>query len=113
MLFPIGDDNSGRTTTPYVVYTIIALNVFVFVFLQRLGFPSGDAFTYGYAVVPYEITTGEDLKEPIVVRSSRGDVRTGAPRDAAIPEYPGPSPIWLTILTAMFMHGGFMHIIGN
>ena len=113
MLFPIGDDNSGRTTTPYVVYTIIALNIFVFVFLQRLGFPSGDAFTYGYAVVPYEITTGEDLKEPIVVHSGRGDVRVGAPRESAIPEYPGPSPIWLTILTAMFMHGGFMHIIGN
>ena len=113
MLFPIGDDNSARTTTPFVVYTIIALNVLVFVFLQQLGFRGGDAFTYGYAVVPYEITTGEDLKEPVIVRGSRADVRVNSSRDAAIPEYPGPSPIWLTILTAMFMHGGFMHIIGN
>src|SRR6185312_1774275 len=31
----------------------------------------------------------------------------------AIPEAPGPSPIYLTLLTAMFMHGGWMHILGN
>jgi membrane associated rhomboid family serine protease len=53
------------------------------------------------------------LKEPVIVRGGRTDVRVNSSRDAAIPEYPGPSPIWLTILTAMFMHGGFMHIIGN
>src|SRR5262249_41234334 len=26
---------------------------------------------------------------------------------------PGPSPIWLTLLTSMFMHGGILHIAGN
>jgi membrane associated rhomboid family serine protease len=30
-----------------------------------------------------------------------------------IPQAPGPYPIYLTLLTAMFMHGGWMHIIGN
>lgn len=115
MLFPIGDDNQGRLTTPVVVYIIVAINVIVFLFLQQAGMEGGERFTYGYSVVPYEITTGKDLTEPVVIRGSsmQGDPRSPGPRPLAIPEAPGPSPIYLTLLTAMFMHGGWMHIIGN
>ena len=118
MLLPIADDNQGRLTKPYVVYAIIAVNVLVFLLLQQAGMtPEGERFTYGYSVVPYEITTGQDLTGPVVVRD--GGATTNGPRSrlgerpAAIPEAPGPSPIYLTLLTAMFMHGGWMHIIGN
>jgi TonB-dependent SusC/RagA subfamily outer membrane receptor len=31
----------------------------------------------------------------------------------SIPQEPGPIPIWLTLLTSMFMHGGWLHIGGN
>ncbi len=96
-LMPIGDDNEDRVSTPYVTYILIALNLFVFFKLQ-LG---SDAFTYGYSVVPAEITSGHDI-----VRSARTPY-------GAIPQAPGPSPIYLTILTAMFMHGGFAHLFGN
>ncbi|HJQ25629.1 MAG TPA: rhomboid family intramembrane serine protease [Blastocatellia bacterium] len=118
MLLPIGDDNQGRLTTPFVVYAIIAVNVLVFLLLQQAGMtPQGERFTYGYAVVPYEITTGEDLTGPVVVRDSgataNGPRSRMGERPAAIPEAPGPSPIYLTLLTAMFMHGGWMHILGN
>ena len=41
MLFPIGDDNQGRLTTPFVVYAVIALNFFVFLFLQQAGTVGG------------------------------------------------------------------------
>jgi membrane associated rhomboid family serine protease len=118
MLFPIGDDNQGRLTTPFVVYATIALNFLVFLLLQQAGATEqGERFTYGYAVVPYEITSGEDLTQPVVIRDSH--VADSGPRSrlgqppAAIPEAPGPSPIYLTLLTAMFMHGGWMHILGN
>ena len=30
-----------------------------------------------------------------------------------IPQAAGPRPIWLTALSAMFMHAGFVHLIGN
>ena len=30
MCIPIGDDNQGRLTTPYVVYIIVAINIAVF-----------------------------------------------------------------------------------
>ncbi|HKP13635.1 MAG TPA: rhomboid family intramembrane serine protease, partial [Blastocatellia bacterium] len=68
MLFPIGDDNQGRLTTPFVVYAIIAINLLVFLLLQQAGATEqGERFTYGYSVVPYEITSGEDLTSPVVV----------------------------------------------
>jgi len=101
MLLPIGDDNSMRRLTPFVNYTLIVINVVVF--LYQL---TNDAFTYGYSVVPYEIThNGVDLVSP-----ARLD-RLG--RMIAPPQYPGPTPIYLTLLTSMFMHGGLMHIGGN
>src|SRR5262245_38859854 len=58
-------------------------------------------FTSGYSVVPAEITQGHDIV---------GSFRIGGERlDLA----PGPTPIYLTLLSSMFMHGGFMHIAGN
>ena len=93
-LFPIGDDNSDRRSIPYVTYALIALNIAVFVLLQL---PS-DKFTMGFSVVPQEITSGHDLQGV-----SRFGVQYG----------PGPQPIYLTILTAMFMHGGWAHLLGN
>jgi membrane associated rhomboid family serine protease len=96
VLFPIGDDNSERQLTPYVNYALIAINVLVF--LYQMGHPE---FTNGYSVVPAEITQGRDLV---------GSFRVGGARlDLA----PGPTPIYLTLLSSMFMHGGFMHIAGN
>src|SRR5215510_2006561 len=96
MLFPIGDDNRDRRTMPYVTYLLIAINVLVFFLLQ-----SSDAFTYGYSVVPKEITTGVDLIGPVYIGGERLQL------------YPGPSPIYLTLLWSMFMHGGFAHLFGN
>jgi membrane associated rhomboid family serine protease len=34
-MIPIGDENTGRTKTPYITYLLIALNVLVF--LLELG----------------------------------------------------------------------------
>jgi membrane associated rhomboid family serine protease len=93
MLFPVGDDNTGRGLTPFVNYLLIAINLLVFFFLQ-----SSEAFTLGYSVVPAEITHGEDI------------VRLGNSR---LKLYPGPSPIYLTLFSAMFMHGGIAHLLGN
>ena len=56
MIFPIGDDNSDRTTTPIVNYLLIAINVLVFVLLQ--GASGNNQFTASFATVPEEIRTG-------------------------------------------------------
>ena len=104
-MIPIGDDNSDRRTTPIVNWLLIAANVFVFVALQ--GFGTNQRFTLAYAAVPAEILTGEDIARPIIVRDEYGQAVE------RIDLQPTPIPVYLTLITAMFMHGGLAHIFGN
>jgi membrane associated rhomboid family serine protease len=101
MLFPIGDDNSQRQTTPWVTWGLIAVNVLVFLY----ELVAGPGFINGFSVIPYEITHGVDLIHPV-------SIVVGG-EHAVIPQAPGPHPIYLTLLTSMFMHAGWVHIGGN
>ncbi len=104
MLLPISDDDRHLTRFAYVTAALIVINVLVFVFLQQLG-AEGNAFTAGFSVIPYEVVNGIDLVTPQTINIQGQQV--------SIPQAPGPAPIYLTILTAMFMHGGLMHLGGN
>ncbi|PWT81744.1 MAG: rhomboid family intramembrane serine protease [Acidobacteria bacterium] len=107
MVFPLFDDNSDRTTTPVVNYTIIAINILVFVFLQGLG--TNQTFTYAFSTVPLEILTGHDVVTPtqVVIQPVTG-------QRVVIPGLqPTPFTPYITLLTSMFMHGGIAHIAGN
>lgn len=106
MIFPIGDDNSDRTITPVVNYLFIALNILVFVLLQGLG--GNDEFTYAFSTVPAEIATGQDVVTPT---RTLVDPRYGAYQITGL--QPTPVSVYLTLLTSMFMHGGFAHLFGN
>ena len=103
-MFPISDDNSDRTITPYVNYLFIAVNILVFVFLQQIG--SNDGFSYAYSLVPKEVTTGVDITGVQIVRDALGNV-------GRIEHYETPLPVYFNFLSSMFMHGGIMHIFGN
>jgi membrane associated rhomboid family serine protease len=107
MLLPLGDDNRDRRTTPWVNYLIIAVNVLVFVFLQRFG--TDVDFTYSYSTVPAEILSGNDLVT--------GDQTFRDPVSGNLYRVPGlgltPISVYITLLTSMFMHGGIAHIVGN
>ena len=92
MVFPIGDDNRDRKTFPYVNYLLIALNVFVYVYWQRLG--QDDNFTLAYSTIPAEVLSGKD----ITTKSGLGSTHI---------------PVQLTLFTSMFMHGGLAHLLGN
>jgi len=104
-MFPIGDENERGHGPAFVSLAFIGLNVAVFLLLQGAGGPSGEDFTYGYSAVPFEITNSVDLVEPEPITVDGQTVQ--------IPQEPGPSPIVLTLLTSMFMHGGWLHIAGN
>jgi rhomboid family protein len=107
MIFPIHDDNSDRVTTPFVNYAFIALNILVFIFLQGMG--SNEKFTYTYSTVPQEIVTGRDVvtDERVVVEPVTGERLT-------LPGLqPTPLTVYLTLITSLFMHGGFAHLGGN
>ncbi len=103
-MFPIGDDNTDRTITPFVNYAFIGINILVFLLLQQIG--SNDAFSYAFSLVPKEITTGVDISGLQVVRDSLGNV-------GEVRHYETPLPVYFNFLSSMFMHGDIMHIFGN
>jgi len=103
-MFPIGDDNTDRTITPFVNYIFIGINILVFVLLQ--GFGGNDAFSYAFSLVPKEVTEGIDLSGVQIIRDSLGN--TGQ-----VQHYDTPLPVYFNFLSSMFMHGDIMHIFGN
>jgi membrane associated rhomboid family serine protease len=109
MVFPLGDDNSDRTAFPIVNLLLIAANVFVFFVLQGAG--SNEKFTLAFSTVPAEIISGQDL----VTESRVEEVDTEIGRQQVV--VPGlqqtPIPVYLTLLTAIFMHGSLAHLGGN
>ena len=88
-MIPLKDDNP-TSSKPIVTYFIIGLCVLVF--LMQLGsqsYRTGQLF-YSYGLIP-SVLLG----------------RSQLPMDVYI------VPAYITIFSSMFMHGGFMHIIGN
>ena len=87
-MIPIKDD-APTYTFPYVTISIIVINVVVFFYQMTLGQSGVELFVYRTAAIPYEVTHLVDT----------------APR--------GVLPPPLTLITAMFVHGGLIHVAGN
>lgn len=77
-------DTIPSSRVPVVNYLLIGANVFVFLAVQSLGERATD-FVYSYAVIPYRFLL----------------------------LFPGDFAEAGTLVTAMFLHGGWMHILGN
>ncbi len=83
-MFPIGDENRAQRLTPVVNYTLIALNVLIFLYQitlpdTRLN-PALTEFVFRWGAVPVEISNRHDL---------------------------------FALVTSQFLHGGWLHIAGN
>ena len=107
MLLPIGDDNRDRKSIPFVNYLLIAINIYVFIAYQNWG--RNDYFTYAFATVPGEILTNSDL-----VSKSREMIDPYTQQHFELPGLQRtPIPVFMTLITSMFMHGGIAHLAGN
>ena len=99
-MFPIRDDNP-HLSTPYATYGLIALNVLSWVLLQGLGSePALSSSVCRLGLIPADVlgTVPPGTSFPI------------SPDAACVLEGGGS---WHTVLTSMFLHGGWMHLIGN
>ena len=88
-MIPLKDDNP-TSSRPIVTYFLIGICILVF--LAQLGsqsYKTGQLF-YSYGLIPSVLMGHDQLPVDLY----------------AVPAY-------LTIFSSMFMHGGFMHIIGN
>jgi membrane associated rhomboid family serine protease len=107
MVIPLHDDNPTRRL-PIVTVAIIAVNVFVFFFIQPRTGSQEVEFTYEHAAIPCEVTQGEPL--------SIGEIQTGDCDQAAVVGDPEPFPdknVYLSVIYSMFLHGSFLHLAGN
>ncbi len=89
-MIPISDRPRAPRLFPLVMLTILAVNILVFLFVNLSLSPRQLQQVFlAYGVVPRELVTGHDLPPP------------------------SPHPLFLTIFTAMFLHGGFLHLASN
>lgn len=88
-MIPIRDD-TPTYSTPYVNYLLIALNTLVFLFEISLSPPTREAFVFQFGVIP------------IRVLSALGLAHVYVPHASGLP-----------LLTSMFLHVGWFHLIGN
>jgi len=90
MIFPIRDDQP-RFSTPFVNYFIIGLNIAVYFLVEPPAYSQAlDILTAQFGLIPHDLTRAV----------------------AGAPQYPLLASL-LTIFTSMFLHGNFLHILGN
>ena len=88
-MIPLKDDNP-TSSKPIVSYSIIGICIVVFFLeLSSPGYRTGELF-FSYGLIPSVLIGSVQLPDDI---------------------YAVPASV--TIFTSMFMHGGFMHLIGN
>ena len=88
-MIPLHDDNPAHTT-PLVTVGLIALCTLVYLYQASLPPHPGELFVYRFGAIPATVFG-----------------------QAALPaELHGAAPI-VALITSMFLHGGWMHLIGN
>jgi membrane associated rhomboid family serine protease len=88
-MFPLKDDNP-TTIIPIVTLILIALNVVIFLYQVSLDPKTQQLFAYQYGAVPAVVTGLQSLPAKL----------------ATVPPF-------LSIFTSMFLHGSWLHLIGN
>jgi membrane associated rhomboid family serine protease len=99
-MFPYHDENEALRT-PYVTYAIIALNVLVWI----VGEGAGSTLAMARAVCDYGLIAGE-----LTLRLPPG---TPFPMGEGLVCLTDPGRQVLNVLTSMFLHGSWLHLLGN
>jgi membrane associated rhomboid family serine protease len=101
-MFPIGDENP-TLRTPIVTYLLLAALLGVWLLVQGGGF---DARALAATVCNLGLVPGELTRE--------AELGTGVPIGQGMVCVVDREAInWLTPLTSMFLHGSWMHLLGN
>lgn len=91
MFLPLKDDNPGETV-PFITIGLIIINVLVTLYQIYLLFaagPKAQYFIYNYGAIPLKLSRNL-LSFPPHIENSQ-----------------------ITLITSMFLHGGFLHLAGN
>lgn len=95
-IIPVSAAATGRRTFAFMNYALILANIAVFVNEVARGPHFADCFTSAYVLVPSDILRNT-LHPPFVAQCALHE----------------PTPVYLTLLTAMFLHANVIHLGGN
>lgn len=94
MIFPIRDENP-QINVPYVTYLFIALNVVAWLVVQGMGVePALTQSVCQFGLIPADLT-GQEFVQSRPICFIDGN------------------PDWYSLVSSVFMHGSWMHLIGN
>lgn len=111
MFFPYKDDNP-QVLIPYVTYGILGLNVLVFLYQTILSDPfSSHAFTLRYGLIPDYFWNG-NAREVLGITADMMAHYEPQIAWSGLRSLDLLPPI-LTLFTAPFLHGGWLHLLGN
>lgn len=110
-LIPIRDENPTRSTA-HLTFALIAMNVLAFLLFEPQFGSTRDClrgdincqianceltqYFFKWGVVPVEVVQGEQLQ---------GEICAGVQTE--------PKSVAVSLLSSMFLHGGFIHLAGN
>ncbi len=120
MVLPIHDDNPTQRR-PAVTLLLIAACILVFVLVQPRGDVSEEnAFAYEHAAIPCELNQGHPLTEAEYTTGECVDSATLPDAPSLVPgfergneEFFPDKNVWLAVLTSMFLHASWWHLLGN
>lgn len=99
-MFPLRDENPTELI-PYITVAIIALNVMAWIYIEGAGFTEGAYFDSicRLGLIPAEVTGQTEGYRGIELAPGVPCIFGGGG--------------WFTILTSMFLHGSWLHLLGN
>jgi len=103
-------DNIPPRTFPWVNYTLILVSTLAF--LIQVGTEDGEQWIERLGMIPARVVDPDavvEIVEPVVIQTPFGMGVSQKQREAL----PSAVTPWLTLLTCIFLHGGWMHVIGN
>jgi membrane associated rhomboid family serine protease len=90
-ILPVRDDNPlVHTRFPFITVTIIGVCVALFAWQLFLSPAAGERFIYSFGAIPAVVTGARSLAQHLE-----------------------QVPPWATLITSMFLHGGWLHLISN
>jgi membrane associated rhomboid family serine protease len=104
-VIPLRDRNPTRRT-PVITIALLLINVGVY-FLVQKGDGAEASFSFEYAAIPEEVTSGE----PLDCAEVAGTIGASPQQcqDPQAPVFPDKQ-VWLAVLFSMFFHGSLAHI---
>jgi membrane associated rhomboid family serine protease len=97
-MIPIHDYPGPRRRVPWVTWGLLLINIGLFLYQISLG-SATQTFLFAYALVPKAI--------------AEGIPQTSLPEAPPTLPFQTPEPVYVTFMTSMFLHAGWLHLAGN